>query len=345
MGSHDKAIETSDSKTQFKIIKETDSKIIVMSPLADPTINAIFSSEKTAGDAAASIIRVVLEAEGEGRKVGKVLKVTPQRIHSNPKERGCRVDVEVLTDTNEIAIFEIQVVSDYEIMHRNLFGASHIFTKTSNQGTSTSEMVKNLPTVIAINILAYNIRDDNTDVLQPFKIMYTKPPQKVAVDRFGGYNIQLPRLLEMEPDFNSGLYCWFYTLYTAHTEGKSIDEVIKMTPALQEYAAADSGYTQFCEQYNLVSSDPETQDDYYRWIKDQMRQEGERRSMLKDEQAKWQIVIDEQAAQLDEQAAQLDEKDAQLDEKDAQLDEQAAQLDEQAALITKLQAQLNNTWK
>jgi hypothetical protein len=56
--------------------------------------------------------------------------------------------------------------------------------------------------------------------MQPFKILYTKLPQETAIPNFNGYNVQLPRILETEPDFNSGIYCWGYTLYTAHNKIK-----------------------------------------------------------------------------------------------------------------------------
>ena len=106
--------------------------------------------------------------------------------------------------------------------------------------------------------MCYNIRDSNTEIVQPFKILYTKAPKEVAIPNFSGYNVQLPRILEMNADFNNALYCWAYTLYTAHVEKKSVKEVVAMTQALQEYAERDIGYQQFCERYRLASADPKT---------------------------------------------------------------------------------------
>jgi hypothetical protein len=164
---------------------------------------------------------------------------------------------------------------DFHILKRNLFSASHIYTKTTTKGATIPQMTQNMPTVIMINILDYIIRDSNTDVLQPFKILYTKEPAETAVSNFYGYNIQLPRLKETEPDFNDGLYCWLYTLYTAKNEGKPIGEVIRMTPPLQEYAQHDAGYQQFCEQYERVSSDQKTRDEYHWWLNAQMSLDGQ----------------------------------------------------------------------
>ena len=246
-----------------------------LSPLADPVVSAIFTSVETAGLAAESLVRVVLESDNN-LLTGKIVRVTPQSTHSSPYHRGCRVDMEIETDTNEWVLAEVQMITDAAIMQRGLFSSSSILTKTSTKGDTSAQMVAKLPRVICINILGYNIREDNIEVVQPFKILYTKPPHAVAIPNFSGYNVQLPRLLEMEPDFTSGLYCWGYTLYTAHKQGKSVQEVVSMTPALQAYAKRDDGYQQFCEQYQLAAADPDTRDAYVNWILSIMKEEGMR---------------------------------------------------------------------
>jgi len=180
----------------------------VLSPLADPVLAAIFADEKVAGLAAGSLIRVTLAPDNV--MINRIIRVTPQRSHTDPLNRGCRVDVEALTDNNEIIIVEVQITPDYNIIERDLFSASHIFIDTSGKGTTSAQMAAKMPKVIYINILVdYTIRDDNTDIIQPFKIMYTKSPQRVAIDNFSGYNVQLPRLIGMVPDFTDDLYCWY----------------------------------------------------------------------------------------------------------------------------------------
>ncbi|MCL1878942.1 MAG: hypothetical protein FWF80_08785 [Defluviitaleaceae bacterium] len=105
--------------------------------------------------------------------------------------------------------------------------------------------------------------------------MYTKPPSEVAIPKFGGYNIQLPRLLEKkEPDFTSDLYCWCYTLYTAHLEKKTVQEVVAVTPGLQAFADRDAGFRQFIDRYETVSADPETRREYAMWFDEALREEG-----------------------------------------------------------------------
>ena len=83
------------------------------------------------------------------------------------------------------------------------------------------------------------------------------------------------RLLEMNPDFNNDLYCWCYILYKAHIEGKTLQEVVEMTPEVATFSEQNTGYQQFCNQYDLVAGDTETRRQYFLWVNEQMRREGE----------------------------------------------------------------------
>ena len=47
-----------------------------------------------------------------------------------------------------------------------------------------------------------------------------------------------------------------------------------MTPELTLFAERNAGFQQYCEQYNRAASSPEIQEEYYRWINEQMRQQG-----------------------------------------------------------------------
>jgi len=248
---------------------------LVLSPLADPVVNAMYANAEVAGLAMESFINAILATDKE-KLNGKITNVTPQSSYISTRNRSCRVDVDNGTDANEKAIIEIQINPDFGIMTRNLFALSHILTGTSTKGDKIAQMVSKMPRVIFINILDYNIREDNVEIVQPYKILYTKEPQKIAIPNFSGYNVQLPRIVEMNPDFTNNLYCWAYTLYTAHAENKTVQEVISMTPDLQEYAEIDAGYQQFCERYQYVSSDPETRTEYRLWFNDRMREEGEK---------------------------------------------------------------------
>jgi len=259
-----------------------------LSPLADPVIGAIFASVKVAALSSESIINAIHKAEKESPMKGKITRITPQFSHITPTTRGCRIDVEIETDANEYYRYEIEIAPSTLIMLRALFSASHFFVEKSTRGDTAAQMATKMPKVIYINILGFNLRKDktskdktntknaSTDLVQPVKLMYTKPPQEVAIDKFSIYNIQLPRVAEMEQDFSSDLYCWCYALYTAHTEKKTVKEVIDMTPGLQAFAARDPGFQQFSERHQAVSADPKTRREYVSWFGEMLRQQGER---------------------------------------------------------------------
>ena len=178
---------------------------IVLSPLADPVAGAIFANAEVAGLASASFIDAVHKAENESGMKGKVVRVTPQRSSVSVTGRGCRVDVETETDANEHYRYEIEIAPNTLLMVRDLFSASHFFVEKSEKGDTAAQMAKKMPKVVYINVLGHNIRTSNTDMVQPVKIMYTKPPQEVAVDKISIYNVQLPRVTGMKQDFSDGL--------------------------------------------------------------------------------------------------------------------------------------------
>ena len=254
--------------------KDPNDPHMVLSPLADPVVGAIFANAEVAGLASESLIRATLKSENEPALIGKIISVTPQRTHSSPTERGCRVDVDAWTDAMKIARYEVQIYPDINIMKRNLFSAAHLLTENSSKGDTSAQMANKMPKIIYINILGYTLRKDNLDLVQPFKVMYTKPPEEVAIPNFSGFNIQLPRLLEIEADFTDDLYCWCYTLHTAHNENKTVQEVVAMTTELQAFAERDAGFKQFNDRYETVSADPDTRREYAMWVNEAMRQEG-----------------------------------------------------------------------
>ena len=257
----------------MQTIKPNDPNL-VLSPLSDPVFGAIHADVDVAGLSMESFITATLESDNE-KLMGSVKAVTPQQVHTSTSGRGCRVDVESDTNENERAITEVQINPDKRIMLRNLFTSSHVFYETSEKGDTSNQMADKMPRVIHINVLGYNIRKNSSGLVEPFKIMYTKEPREVAIPNFSGYNIQLPKIYEMKPDFNSSLYCWCYMLYTAHKEGKTVKEVVAMSTALQEFADRDAGFQQFCERYNHVTADPKTRREYVAWVNDRMRQAGE----------------------------------------------------------------------
>ncbi|GHU35379.1 hypothetical protein FACS1894105_03980 [Clostridia bacterium] len=241
-----------------------------MSPLADPVVGAIFTGVEDAGLAAESFVRSIIDHGS----FGTITAVTPQNYYKQPNQRGCRVDIEIETDDRHHIIVEVQLYTDKAIMQRNMFAMARIISAHSVEGMDPDEMADTMPKIIAINLLNYNCREDNTEFLQPAKILYTKPPHSVAAEQFEIYNVQLKRFAESEVDFTDPLSCWIYAMYKAHNEKLSVGEVLDMTPKLRDFAAKDAGFMQYCMQYKRVSAEPSVRKEYMRWVDESMRQAG-----------------------------------------------------------------------
>jgi hypothetical protein len=148
-------------------------------------------------------------------------------------------------------------------------------------------------------------------MVQPFKIMYTKPPQEVAISNFCGSNIQLPQILKMEPNFADDLYCWCYTLYTAHEDNKTMKEVVAMTPQLQAFAGRDAGFNQFYDRYETVSADTKTRREYAKWVNDTLRAAGEIEAAQDEVRAVYEPLLakaEQQKAVAEQQKAAAEQK-------------------------------------
>ena len=247
--------------------------LMPMSPLADPVFGGMFANAKVAGLAMGSLISAVLEADNE-KLAGRVLSVTPQKVHTSTRRRSCRVDIESDTDANELIITEVQIDADSHLMVRNLFSSSHVFRETSKRGDTPALMASRMPRVIHINLLVHSIRKKSVNLLEPFKILYTKPPLETAIPNFSGYNVQLPQIEKMKPDFGNALYCWCYAMYTAHAQGKTMQEVINVSSEMRSFMIRDPGFRQFCKRYKRVAADPKTQKAYVNWVKGLMRERG-----------------------------------------------------------------------
>ena len=78
-----------------------NSSNLILSPLADPVIAAIFSIEEVAKLASESFINATFKNVKEEELRGNVTEVNPQRIHSSTINRSCIVDLETITDANE----------------------------------------------------------------------------------------------------------------------------------------------------------------------------------------------------------------------------------------------------
>jgi hypothetical protein len=58
------------------------------------------------------------------------------------------------------------------------------------------------------------------------------------------------------------------------TKNLTIEEVIAMTPKLQEFAKRDAGFSQFGDRYAYALGDPEVRKEYAMWVNELMREQG-----------------------------------------------------------------------
>ncbi|MDR1785329.1 MAG: Rpn family recombination-promoting nuclease/putative transposase [Spirochaetaceae bacterium] len=243
-----------------------------LSPLADPVVGAIFCDAEHAGLAMGSLAGAVTAKDG--LTIGKILSVTPRSYIKQPNLRGVRLDIEGKDDQNNDIIMEVQLNTDIYMLYRNVFAAAHAMVDRVPEGTKSDDLVKMMPKIIVIDLLNYNLREDNKDYLQPIKMLYTKPPMRGALSQISIYVVQLPRIREIKRNFKDGLFCWLYTLDTAHQEKKTIQEVLDMEPKLKPFAEKDAGFKQYRERYDRVTSSRKVRDEYFRWIDEQLHEAG-----------------------------------------------------------------------
>jgi predicted transposase/invertase (TIGR01784 family) len=239
-----------------------------MSPLADPVVDELFKNRQVAGLAASSLINAVLAPCGE--KFGDVTSLTVQQYVSRLSRRGCRIDIVARNDAGEIAIFEVQLYHDKDILRRNLLEASHIFTGTARKGTTPAEMASEMPKIIVINIFGSerNCRDDNRELLQPISFSFRKTPSRAALDDYQVFNIQLPYFPEEPEDYSDPFYCWCKLLHEMHFNSRLPEEIFAMEPRLRKFVDDDRGAGQFVNRYSEVISSPEVQEAFKAWISD-----------------------------------------------------------------------------
>jgi predicted transposase/invertase (TIGR01784 family) len=224
---------------------------------------------------ASSLLNAILA--GEGVELGTILSVTPQPYSKRyPRQRGSRVDIRVTTAGNELIIIEVQLYLEPYIALRNWFAASQLVAPSLPAGTRTSEFAQKLPRIIVVNLLDFDIRADNAEIVQPMKIVFTKQPQRVAMEHFAIYNVQFPSFRKVVVDWSDDLHCWLYVLDTARQKNLTIQEVIDMIPELRPFVERNAGFRQFNRQYEAATADPEVRQEYAQWLNDMLREQGEK---------------------------------------------------------------------
>jgi hypothetical protein len=243
----------------------------VPDPLADPVITAIFDDVAHVGEATLSLTNAVLADMGR-KPVQKILRVTPQRIHpaTDPDGRSFRLDIEAVAGTGEFIHIVVQLKTFNRMTRRDLLYSVADLYGDARRGDESSDVVKRMPKVIAIDILDFVLRPSSANFHQLVGLLYLDGPVEWAQDRLEVHMIQLPLFKAMEPDLKNPLHCWLTAIARARGQGKSLEEVVGMDPALKEFREADPGFAQFVDRHAIVASTPEMLKAYNDWRTGQM---------------------------------------------------------------------------
>jgi predicted transposase/invertase (TIGR01784 family) len=243
---------------------EDKDKEIVMSPLADPVVGAIFDSVENAGLAAQSLVESILKSEGV--KVGNIISITPQKVlMPNVNVRSTRVDILLETDKKERILVEVQMCKE-PLLERNMLAVSQDISTAFPKNANVWRIKSQFPRIYVINIMNYSPRTDNDDFIQPIKMMYTKPPARAAFENLQIFNVQLPEFRKKKHDLTDKLDAWLYILDTAEQEKKTVEEVISMDETLRTTVKEDPGLQQFIENYDRISASGEMRKEYFGYI-------------------------------------------------------------------------------
>jgi predicted transposase/invertase (TIGR01784 family) len=257
----------------------TAAKPIILLPFHDAALSAVFANADSAGLAAEYLVKNVLGQYG--KRLGKVVSVTPQSYNKFPNFRGTRVDVVCLTDNNELWLIEFQMYDDEFIFERNLVELSYTVIKSTTAGTTVEEMAEDIPHIVVINFLNFLVRSDNLDWLQPAHVVYDKEPRQIAYEKVEIFNIQLPWFAEHEPDFDDDGECWLYVMYQAHIRKITPQEMINLDSRLDRFATTNPGFQQFETRFLEASANPDVLDLLRMEASERIRQAGMRKAIEK----------------------------------------------------------------
>ncbi|MDR1545926.1 MAG: Rpn family recombination-promoting nuclease/putative transposase [Deltaproteobacteria bacterium] len=180
---------------------------IFPSPLDDPLFTSIFRDVKCSGLAIKSLLNATLADSGD-KPIGEVLTVTPQKVHTGSGWHGYRRSVEATTDTNELILFEVQMRSFKSMLERALSHGVASRGAEIKPGDELAVEVEQLPRVIALFILNFELMPSEPNFHLTHRSSPTVDDQKRKHDLIEIHSLELPKFLEITPDFNNPLHNW-----------------------------------------------------------------------------------------------------------------------------------------
>ena len=262
--------------TGFVKTNNNDYMNLVLKPLADPVVEAMFANEDVAGLAAQSLVNAVMEIDGDP-PITKIIRLSTQKTVSNIFHRGYRLDIEALSE-NEISDIEIQI-TPMNMVNRGFLQAGQLAAINAKRGDTMKEVLKKMPRILMINLNWFEDRPIHPDFTQPVDLMYRKPDPKTGVyerasEKVHIYNIEMtkfmdsimPVLKDKPYDLKRPkLHYWLWALCESQATGISLTGVIQMNEALKEFIAHDNGFEQYVERYEEVSGDLQVRIQFAAW--------------------------------------------------------------------------------
>jgi predicted transposase/invertase (TIGR01784 family) len=257
-------------------LNEEQLRKLILKPLADPVVAAIFANENVAGIAAQSLVNAVLEIDGDP-PMGKVIHLTTQKTIENIFSRGYRLDIEGASD-NELTDVEIQL-TPLNMVDRSFLQAGQLAAANAKIGDKMSDVLRKMPRILMINLNWFENRPKHPDFTQPIDLIYRKPDPEtkeysMASDKVHIYNVEITKFIKnVLPEFKRKpyspkvprLYYWLWALTESQSKGIQLMEVIQMSEALQEFVKDDKGFEQFTERYEEVNDDMAVRRQFAAW--------------------------------------------------------------------------------
>ncbi len=147
-------------------------------------------------------------------------------------------------------------VEDY-FLDRELFYVDKMMVEDLKSG----ETYQDMPKTRVIAFMDFVLRDDNSDIVQPIKFMYTKEPVRLASDKIRIYNVELPKFtaeydsiedVSGDTEKENALLQWLYML----THGYKSEEEMEML------VIRAAGMEKFASLYHKANADQKLRDRY-----------------------------------------------------------------------------------
>ncbi len=266
----------------------TQNKLDRLNPLADIVFSCMFQNMDGA-PAMKELINAVLTNAGD-EPIAEIVDMRSQypQLSEQPLGKSGRLDVKAKTADGELIDTEVQLwVEDY-FVDRELFYGDKMMTEDLKSG----ETYQDMPKTRVIAFMDFVLREDNPDIVQPVKFMYTKEPVRVASDKIRIYNVELPKFtaeydsiedVSGESEKENALLQWLYML----TRGYQSEEEMEMLET------RTAGMDNFANLYHKANADQKLRDRYeylmsvkldensrLRAAEDRGRSEGEKKAKM-----------------------------------------------------------------